>query len=183
MPGDVRKLAVVREMRQRNRMFGNSRKHVVVKSQEFFSKNPMFDHITNGLPVQKESSSKNMTTLDKHQLETIPEDRDTTLADLLAAGYEPKESKQESKPSSSEPSNNSNDEGRVDTEEKSGGKRQRDEGGCSDEGGTRGDTEGDSQASKKAKKDEEGEVGRERGPDPEKEASPEPPVCSSEDLP
>ena len=67
MARDVRKLDVISEMRARNKLYANPANYVVVKSEQFYSKKPIFSQETNGLPVTqlKEEKEEKEATSEK----------------------------------------------------------------------------------------------------------------------
>jgi hypothetical protein len=156
MARDVRKLDVITEMRARNRMFSNPSKFVVVKSEEFYSKKPIFEGVTNGLPVlSREKKVEAPKTEDK--VEKDPEDR--TLKDLL---HDLNQEEEEPKPKDESVQDGSGSEG----DSRVGAKRGRDEepsddtpsvtsGGSGDDG-TSGSADPDGNDSKRARTSEGG---------------------------
>lgn len=177
MARDIRKLDVVKEMRHRNRMFYNPGTSVVLKSEEFFSKKPIFQDLTSGLPRQEK---KKVDPEVREPKDDKPEG-DRTLKDLLVdlnEGPEEEQPKREDEGvqldggEEGEGGAGAGDGAEGGGSPRGGGKRKR---SASDVGGG----EEEAQASKVAK----AEAGRERQPDPEEEAQAEPPVRSGEDLP
>lgn len=178
MARDVRKLDVIGEMRARNRMFRNPSKYVVTKSEEFYSKNPIFNHIPSGMP---KSNKKNDEPVEKPS-KVEKNEGDRTLNDLLTdLNEEPvpeptKEDEGSGTKRGSETSGTGAKRGREPCATSSSSSGGRDDGGAkrARSGGTK---------EEEAEEASQGEVGRGRKPDSEEETQVEPPVCSSQDLP
>ena len=177
MARDIRKLDVIKEMRVRNKMFANPSKYVVLKSEEFYSKKPIFENETNGLPVTKVVSEKKVAE-EKEVTPPKPDPEDRTLKDLLHdlnqkdSEDTPKKDESVSRGTESEGGDSSSGtkRGRSDDDEPGSGT-----GGGADtsEGNEPKRTKSDGGAKEEeaqAEKAEEGGAGRGGEPDSEKEA-------------
>ena len=157
MARDIRKLEVIEEMKRRNTLYKNPSKYVVLKSEEFFSKKPMFNELTNGLPVTKQSKEKKVEEEVKEKVvEKDPED--ITLKDIFHKLNEEPDGEGEEVPKNQK---KEKDEG---SSEK-GTKRTRDDGGREEpDAGVDSGEGGDPNESKDSGESEEpGERGGERG--------------------
>lgn len=155
MARDVRRLEVIDEMRTRNRMFANSRNYVVVKSQEFYSKNPIFDEVTNGLPKTSVSSSEKKVE-PKPAAEVIEQPaEDRTLKGLLVDlnKNDPEENRKEQPKQDESVEQESGSRGKAQV----GNKRSRDEGDDTTSGGGPGGSGGREDGGAKLARSEEGD--------------------------
>lgn len=79
MTRNVRDLDVVKEMRRRNQRFANRTNYVVVKSEEYFSKNPLFSHVSTGIDGKSTTlNEKKAEPQETKPAEKLTEDTTTT---------------------------------------------------------------------------------------------------------